>query len=63
VIDLGERAGAHRPGSELLNLLDAMLAGGDCIDDTDQLRCEQTATLLGHRVCQPPVRARTGPVR
>ena len=32
LIDLGERPGAHRPGRELLTLIHAMLAGGDCID-------------------------------
>ena len=44
VIDLGERAGAYRPGRKLLTLVHAMLAGGDCIDDAD---------LLGHRVMAP----------
>jgi hypothetical protein len=29
LIDLGERAGAHRPGRKLLTLVHAMLAGGD----------------------------------
>jgi len=33
VIDLGERAGAYRPGRKLLTLVHALLAGGDCIDD------------------------------
>jgi hypothetical protein len=33
LIDLGERAGAHRPGRKLLTLMHSMLAGGDCIDD------------------------------
>jgi hypothetical protein len=53
VIDLGERAGAHRPGRKLLTLVHAMLAGGDCIDDADLLRCGQTAAVLGHRVMAP----------
>jgi hypothetical protein len=30
-----------------------MLAGGDCVDDADVLRCGQTATVLGHRVMAP----------
>jgi hypothetical protein len=30
-----------------------MLAGGDCIDDADLLRCGQTANVLGHRVMAP----------
>src|SRR5262245_29986560 len=50
LIDLGERAGAHRPGRKLLTLVHAMLAGADCIDDADLLRCGQTASVLGHRV-------------
>jgi hypothetical protein len=37
LIDLGERAGAHRPGRKLLTLVHSMLAGGDCIDVTDAL--------------------------
>jgi hypothetical protein len=53
LIDLGERAGAHRPGRKLLTLVHSMLAGGDCIDDADVLRCGQTASVLGHRVMAP----------
>jgi Transposase DDE domain group 1 len=53
LIDLGERAGAHRPGRKLLTLVHSMLAGGDCIDDADLLRCGQTANVLGHRVMAP----------
>ena len=53
VIDLGERAGAHRPGRKLLTLVHSMLAGGDCIDDADLLRCGATSQVLGHRVMAP----------
>jgi hypothetical protein len=53
LIDLGERAGAHRPGRKLLTLIHAMLAGGDCIDDADLLRCGATSQVLGHRVMAP----------
>src|ERR671935_1663019 len=49
LIDLGERAGAAHPGRKLLTLVHAMLAGGDCIDDADVLRCGQTASVLGHQ--------------
>jgi hypothetical protein len=38
VIDLGERAGAYRPGRTLLTPVHTMLAGADCIDDADLLR-------------------------
>ena len=37
LIDLGERAGAHRPGRKLLTLVHAMLAGGDCIDTQSRI--------------------------
>jgi hypothetical protein len=30
-----------------------MLAGGDCIDDADVLRCGATSRVLGHRVMAP----------
>jgi hypothetical protein len=30
-----------------------MLAGGDCIDDADLLRCGATDQVLGHRVMAP----------
>jgi Transposase DDE domain group 1 len=53
LIDLGERAGAAHPGRKLLTLVHSMVAGGDCIDDADVLRCGQTATVLGHRVMAP----------
>jgi hypothetical protein len=50
LLDLGERAGAYRPGRRLLPLVDALLAGGDGIDDADLLGCGATSQLLGHRV-------------
>jgi Transposase DDE domain group 1 len=53
VIDLGGQAGAHRPGRKLLTLVHAMLAGADCIDDADLLRCGATSQVLGHRVMAP----------
>jgi hypothetical protein len=53
LIDLGERAGAHRPGRKLLTLVHSMLVGGDCIDDADLLRCGATGQVLGHRVMAP----------
>jgi hypothetical protein len=53
VIDLGERAGAAHPGRKLLTLVHTMIAGGDCIDDADLLRCGATSRVLGHRVMAP----------
>ena len=53
LIDLGNRPGAHRPGRKLLTLIHSMIAGGDCIDDADLLRCGATSQVLGHRVMAP----------
>jgi hypothetical protein len=53
LIDLGERPGAAHPGAKLLTLVHGILAGGDCIDDVDMLRCGSTAAVLGHRVLAP----------
>ena len=53
LIDLGERAGAAHPGRKLLTLVHTMIAGGDCIDDADLLRCGATSQVLGHRVMAP----------
>jgi hypothetical protein len=53
LVDLGERAGASRPGRKILTLLHAMVAGGDCIDDVDVLRSGSTGEVLGHRVMAP----------
>ena len=53
LIDLGDRPGAANPGAKLLTVVHAMVAGGDCIDDTDLLRCGSTASVLGHRVMAP----------
>src|SRR5215216_1239026 len=53
LIDLGERPGAAHPGRKLLTLVHSMLAGGDCIDDADVLRCAATSQVLGHRVMAP----------
>jgi Transposase DDE domain group 1 len=53
LIDLGQRPGAAHPGAKLLTLVHSMLAGGDCVDDVDALRCGSTAMVLGHRVLAP----------
>jgi hypothetical protein len=50
LVDLGDRTGAARPGRKLLTLVYAMVAGGDCIDDVELLRCGSTGSILGHRV-------------
>jgi hypothetical protein len=53
LVDLGNRPGAARPSRKLLTLVHAMIAGGDCIDDLELLRCGSTASVLGHRVMAP----------
>ena len=50
LVDLGDRSGAARPGRKLLTVVHALVAGGDCIDDVEGLRCGSTASVLGHRV-------------
>jgi Transposase DDE domain group 1 len=34
-------------------LVHALVAGGDCIDDVELLRCGSTASMLGHQVMAP----------
>jgi len=50
LLDLGDRPGAARPGRKLLTLVHALIAGGDCIDDIELLRCGSPQAVLGHRV-------------
>jgi Transposase DDE domain group 1 len=52
-LDLGQRAGAARPGRKLLTLVYSALVGGDSIDDSDVLRCGETERVLGQRVMAP----------
>ena len=50
LVDLGEQPGAARPGRKLLAGVHAMVAGGDCIDVVELLRCGSTHAVLCHRV-------------
>ena len=52
LVRLGGPAAAN-PGAKLLTVVHGMLAGGDCSDDVDVLRCGQTGSVLGHRVMAP----------
>jgi len=52
-VDLGQRAGAARPGRKLLSLVHAIAAGADSIADCELLRAGGTEPLLGHRVMAP----------
>lgn len=47
------RVGGARPGRKVLTLVHAMIAGADCIDDTNRLRAGATSGVLGHRVMAP----------
>jgi hypothetical protein len=38
------------PGRKLLTVVHALVAGADCIDDVEVLRCGSTEKVLGHRV-------------
>lgn len=53
IIDLGDRPGASRPGRKVMTLVQSMVAGGDCIDDVDVLRCGSTEEVLGHKAMAP----------
>ncbi|MGH2722137.1 MAG: IS1380 family transposase [Actinomycetota bacterium] len=53
MIDLGARPAAARPGRKVMTLVHSIVAGGECIDDADVLRCGSTAEVLGHRVMAP----------
>jgi Transposase DDE domain group 1 len=53
MIDLGDVAGAARPGRKVMTLVHGMLAGADCIDDVDVLRAGATEAILEHRVMAP----------
>jgi hypothetical protein len=43
----------YRSGRKLLTLVHTLIAGGDCIDDTDLLRAGATGQVLGHQVMAP----------
>lgn len=45
--------GAANPGVKAMTVIEAMVAGADCIDDVDVLRAGATAKVLGHRVAAP----------
>jgi hypothetical protein len=53
LVDRGEGPGAARPGRKLLTLVHALVAGRDCIDDVELLRCGSTQAVVGYRVMAP----------
>ena len=46
-LDLGDAPGRANAGDKLMTLVASALAGGDCIDDADALRCGGTGRVLG----------------
>ncbi len=52
-VELGDRAGAARPGRKVMTLVQSMVLGGDCIDDADVLRSGDTEAILPHRPMAP----------
>lgn len=45
--------GAANAGSKAMTVIEAMVAGADCIDDVDVLRSGSTSAVLGHGVLAP----------
>ena len=52
-LDLGDAPGRAHAGDKILTLVASALAGGDCIDDADALRCGGTARVLDCTVKAP----------
>ena len=52
-VDLGDAPGRANPADKMLTLVASALAGGDCIDDADELRSGSTARVLGCTVKAP----------
>jgi len=52
-LDLGDTPGRANVGDKMLTLVASALAGGDCIDDADALRCGGTGRVLGCTVKAP----------
>ena len=52
-LDLGDTPGRANAGDKVLTLVASALAGGDCIDDADALRCGGTGRVLGCTVKAP----------
>ena len=52
-LDLGHATGRANTGDKLMTLVASALAGGDCIDDADELRSGGTAGVLGCVVKAP----------
>ena len=53
-LDLGDAPGRANAGDEMLTLVGSALAGGDCIDDADALRCGGTGRVWDARSRRRP---------
>ena len=53
-LDLGSAPGRPNTGDKMMTLVASPLAGGDCIDDADELRVGGTVSVLGYVVKAPP---------
>jgi Transposase DDE domain group 1 len=52
-VDLGDAPGRANVGIKAMTLIHSVLAGGDCIDDSDRMRVAETPSVLGHEVRAP----------
>ena len=52
-VELGSAPGHANVGLKAMTLVQSLLAGGDCIDDANAMRCASTAEVLGHGVRAP----------
>lgn len=52
-VNLGDAAGAANSGRKAVTVVASLLAGGDCIDDTDVLRKGGAEAVLGEAVAAP----------
>ena len=50
---MGDAPGRANVGPKAMSLIHSMLAGGNCIDDTNVLRARATQGVLGHAVLAP----------
>ena len=53
MVNLYGKAGGSNPGRKVMTLIEALIAGGDCIDDADVLRSGATQKVLSHHVMAP----------
>jgi hypothetical protein len=52
-VDLGSAVGRANVGHKAMTIVQSLLAGGDCIEDSDALRAGGTEEVLGHELRAP----------